>query len=243
MSDTRDQQHEVEIAAPADAVWRALTDEEELTRWYVEDATFEPRAGGPYRVSWGELGEGTGRVEVWEPQCRLRLVAESLATADEPIVEEYTIATRGGTTLLRLVHSGIPAEAEWDAFYDGTNVGWALFLAALRHYLERHPGKRRHFTVVVEPVALPPRETWAALSGPDGYRAAGLAGDLLVSVPGRALLTTVAGLDDGLLELAVAPRGEQTQVYSMVAAFGDDGAPHAEAVARWRERIALLAGG
>ena len=37
---TRQQTHEIVIDAPIEAVWKAITDAEELTRWFVEEATF-----------------------------------------------------------------------------------------------------------------------------------------------------------------------------------------------------------
>ena len=72
---TRSHDHEIEIDAPVEDVWRALTDSEELTRWYVEAARVEPGEGGSYWVSWGGGIEGRGRIDAWEPGSRLRLVA------------------------------------------------------------------------------------------------------------------------------------------------------------------------
>ena len=63
---------------------------------------------------------------------------------EEPIVEEYTIEASGGTTVLRMVNSGIPESAEWDAFYDGTDVGWDGFFLALRHDLTYQAGRPRN---------------------------------------------------------------------------------------------------
>ncbi|HEU4627103.1 MAG TPA: SRPBCC family protein [Steroidobacteraceae bacterium] len=40
------------LRAPRDRVFRALTDETELRRWFAEHAHIEPRAGGDYRF-WG----------------------------------------------------------------------------------------------------------------------------------------------------------------------------------------------
>ena len=36
---TRTQQHEIVIDAPLEAVWKAITDAEELTRWFVQEAS------------------------------------------------------------------------------------------------------------------------------------------------------------------------------------------------------------
>jgi len=71
---TRSHEHEIEIGVPARVVWRALTEPKTLTRWYVEKADVEPRQGGRYRLSWGAEGDGEARIDVWEPNRRLRLV-------------------------------------------------------------------------------------------------------------------------------------------------------------------------
>jgi len=43
--------------------------------------------------------------------------------------------------VLRLVQSGIPATPDWDDFYEDTGRGGKIFLAGLRHYVERHFGQ------------------------------------------------------------------------------------------------------
>jgi uncharacterized protein YndB with AHSA1/START domain len=48
---TRTQEHEVVVDAPIESVWKAITDAEELTRWFVEEATVEPGVGGTIAVS------------------------------------------------------------------------------------------------------------------------------------------------------------------------------------------------
>ena len=49
---TRSHEHEIEIEATPKQVWRALTDADQLTGWYVERAEVELRAGGQYFISW-----------------------------------------------------------------------------------------------------------------------------------------------------------------------------------------------
>jgi uncharacterized protein YndB with AHSA1/START domain len=239
VSDTRSHEHEIEIDAPIEDVWKSLTDDEELTRWYVLDAKVEPRAGGSYWVSWGEDMEGSGHIDVWEPPRRLRLVGASLdATPEivEPVVEEYTLETRGGKTVLRLVHAGIPDTPDWDRFYDGTKHGWPPFLVALRHYLEQHRGKPRQFRLVTGTIDLPPEEAWARLTGAAGYRALGLDGAILLDDSPRVLVTTVAVLDDGLLEVAVrADEDNRARLWSTLATFDGDAGRLDDAAARWRE--------
>ena len=44
-SPTRSQVHEIAIDASEEAVWKAIADGEELTRWFVESAKVEPGVG------------------------------------------------------------------------------------------------------------------------------------------------------------------------------------------------------
>ena len=60
---TRTQQHEIVIDAPIEAVWKAISDGEELTRWFVEEATVEPGVGGTITISWGGDEKAQGRID------------------------------------------------------------------------------------------------------------------------------------------------------------------------------------
>ena len=44
-SPTRTQTHEIAIDASEEAVWKAIADGEELTRWFVDAAKVEPGVG------------------------------------------------------------------------------------------------------------------------------------------------------------------------------------------------------
>ena len=55
---TRTQQHEIVIDAPLEAVWKAITDAEELTRWFVEEAKVVPGVGGTIEHLLGRRREG-----------------------------------------------------------------------------------------------------------------------------------------------------------------------------------------
>ena len=67
-------EREIEIAATPDEVWRALSDGEELKRWFPLDARVKPGAGGSVWLSWGEGAEWESPIEIWEPGKRLQPV-------------------------------------------------------------------------------------------------------------------------------------------------------------------------
>ena len=140
---------EIEIAAPPERVWRALTDSAELTLWWNEeegqrDVTWalEPRLGGRWRSTgydescgaWEMLGE----ILEWMPPHRLVYTWEQTGTrghgsGGRTVVTYQLTATAKGTRL-RLTHSGFGTNAE---ARDSYRHGWPTVLGLLRRHCER----------------------------------------------------------------------------------------------------------
>ena len=241
---SRSQEHELEIAAPQEDVWRAIAGAEGLTRWFVEAARVEPGVGGRFWGSWGEGMEGETRIDVWEPPTRVRLLDDFGGTLEEPMFQEYLLETRGGTTVLRFVHGDIPDSPDWDGLYESTSRGWSLFFRNLRHALEQHPGEPRRSRYTTTPVRPSVPEAWRALLGSDGLaleaepveggRYGGttadgdrLEGDVVTAVPELALQLTLEPLDRGLLTLGF----EGDSAWFTVATFGAGESAAADRVA------------
>ena len=167
----------VRIRADVATVWRALTDAEEITRWFAPDARVTPGTGGKIWLSWGAgAGEGESTIEIWDPGKRLRTLEpprEALAAAEGqaaaaprgPIAVDYFLEGHGGETVLRLVHSGFGSGADWDDEFHSTNHGWDIFLGNLKHYLERRPGLPCVQAFVALPCAVAPETAWQRLLG------------------------------------------------------------------------------
>lgn len=229
---SREHRHEIEIDAPPEAVWRALTDADELTRWYAPQASVTPGQGGTIRLAWGEADQGELRIDAWEPGRRLRLVIppqpqDGGPDLERPISEEWVLEGRGGRTVLRMVQSELPATADWDDFYDAINHGFDLFLATLRHYLHRHPGEPRRSVIVERTLSVPRSEGWTGLMTSLGVAGDGwavqlpgggrLSGTTVLHRPERVLLATVGQLDDGLLAVVLEL---QTRLWVNLSAYG-----------------------
>jgi len=175
-SKKRKQLHEIEIDAPIDVVWKAITDGEEITRWLCQEAKVNPGLGGSYWISWGGPESGSAVIETWEPPSRVRLRMLPYGTGPyneetarkSPMFQEYTLESRGNRTVLRLVHADIPDSHEWDGYYESTNSGWQVFLLGLRHYLEKHAGEPRDSLMIMRPVKGTLASAWARLTGPEG---------------------------------------------------------------------------
>jgi uncharacterized protein YndB with AHSA1/START domain len=173
----------LDLDATPDQVWAALTEADELVRWFSPGARVTPGKGGTMVWSWGHGEDWETRIDAWEPGRLLRLVQEDARPYDaqgkplppgevEParIAMEFTLETVQGKTRLRLVHSGFGHGAAWDAEIEGITEGWQAELRSLRHYLRRHRGRTRHSARGLVNTSLPRDAAWARLTGPGGYR-------------------------------------------------------------------------
>src|SRR5688572_18737378 len=67
-------EREVVLPAPADVVWQAITDAEELSAWFGADVELDPRPGGAARFVGDEGEVRRAVVETVEPERHLRFV-------------------------------------------------------------------------------------------------------------------------------------------------------------------------
>jgi uncharacterized protein YndB with AHSA1/START domain len=197
----------IEVNAPVEAVWRALTEGEELSRWFAPAARVNPGKGGTVWLSWGPGVEGEGRIEVWEPNRALR-VSEGASFID------YLIEKRGSAVVLRIVHSGFGEGASFDDQYESTLGGWNYFMFNLKHYLERHAGQPRHMITVRRQMSNTREDAWPELLHrlqlkPNTVQQGGsyevtlgdraYSGTVISIRPARSFTGTVKELNDGLL--------------------------------------------
>lgn len=192
-------EREVEIAAPVAAVWKALTDAKELTRWFPLDARVTPGEGGEVWMSWQGHYEGGSQIDVWQPERHLRIAFP--AEGPGPLLTDYYLEGRGGRTVLRVVTSGFGGGADWDELYHGVSHGWDFELRALRHYLERHRGRNRAVAFVTAPYPDAGRDAaWQRLTAPGGlFGAEGLG---RVTEGGQVTLRAAGDVDlSGRVEL------------------------------------------
>ena len=197
---TRTIETEIKVDAPVEAVWKALTDAEELTRWFPLEARVTPGPGGSVWANYGGSFQGEARIEIWEPNRHLRLVeplpsspdagpedkastethnSNSNQTAAVPLqlATDYYLEGDGGRTILRLVHSGFEANAVWDNLFEATRLGWKAQFWGLRHYLERHRGTPRAVAQMqIKLGDTPIKEAWDRLMSARGLGVEGAVG-------------------------------------------------------------------
>jgi len=174
--DSRNHLHELSLAAPLDVVWRAITTADDLVRWFPFEARADGRAGGTIELIWGPQIRGRCRILAWEPPHHLRTTwmdaanpATDRAESPSPTFVDWHLETKGGRTVLRLVHSGFGAGATFDQEFDGTRRGWAHELEALRCWIEGDRAAPRRVFWAQVPVELSAGETWRRLTEPDGF--------------------------------------------------------------------------
>jgi uncharacterized protein YndB with AHSA1/START domain len=127
-------ERELYLRATPERVWRALTEKEELERWFVTEAHFDPTPGAPWRFRWRKE-TGQGEVVTAEPPHLLVMTwdeGESLGTTTLTI----TLTPDGDGTRLHLVQSGFGGGDDWDRLYDGVDSGWTQALDDLRRWLD-----------------------------------------------------------------------------------------------------------
>ncbi|NIR44366.1 MAG: SRPBCC domain-containing protein [Gemmatimonadetes bacterium] len=197
-------EEKIEIGAPVEAVWRALTEAEEIERWFAPEARVTPGAGGKIWWHWQSMFEWEQRIEIWEPNRHLRTTYAQVGPGATPQADidpqsqpqavhlaiDFHLEGRGGITVLRVVHSGFGADASWDMEYDGVRRGWHFELRSLRHYLERHPGVERKVAWVRKAIELTAEEAWARLLDGNGFTSQL---DLSALKPGSEYSLAVAG--------------------------------------------------
>lgn len=173
-------EREIRIPAAPEAVWSAWAEPQHVRRWFSDDAHGRLEPGGELVHEFRGHGEHNYRVLEVDPPRRLVLDGEMDGRAFRQVVE---IRREGGTTVLRLVHSGFGSQDPDSEIAQGIDSGWTMALAVLRHYVERYFGRDK----VSIPVFRPARYDYDDLRSGRYLDAEGL---------GTWLTDGAAGIDD-----------------------------------------------
>jgi len=263
----RSAQLHIDVKASPAAVWKTLTDAEEITRWFPLHAKVTPGKGGSILTSWGQGQEWDSPITIWEPEKRLRVLwcPPNTPEADLFGVDYFIEPQSGGVTRLRLVHFGFSAEPAWDEMYDGVSQGWDCMLWCLKNYLEQHLGTPRSVVYLRAnlPEGMDRPGAWKRLFSAEGlitdpalaalpvgrpFRArvgrTELSGTVRFNRPQRNFQVVLSNMSDALLCIQVYPchGGPGEQVSAMVSAFGADPARLEEIRMTWADRLARLFG-
>ena len=133
---------EIVAPIPAEDVWLALATGEGMDGWFLGTGNeIEARVGGRVHLDFGEGGAAESTVTEFEPLRRLAFGGEA-APDGSAHAFEYTLEARdGGTTWIRLVHSGFLPDEGWDAEYDALDEGDFMYLHLLVSYAQWFLGR------------------------------------------------------------------------------------------------------
>ena len=89
---------EIQLDAPPEEVWQALTDPEQLEEWFANDVDFDLEHGGVFRWDDGDVRYAV--VEDADPARRLAIRWWDPAAGEESEVVFTLVATPPGTRLV-----------------------------------------------------------------------------------------------------------------------------------------------
>jgi uncharacterized protein YndB with AHSA1/START domain len=134
----------IEIAAPRERVWAALTTPELLTQWLGQEAVFEPTVGAHGSYRWTDWGYFPLVVEAVDAPSALsvRWAARpdgELSDASSTVVH-YTLESIPGGTRLTVVETGFDSlDGDRQTAFDNNSQGWDEELGELKAFLEGTP--------------------------------------------------------------------------------------------------------
>jgi uncharacterized protein YndB with AHSA1/START domain len=118
-------------------VFRALSNPDELTRWFLRSARLPAMKGEEYEFVWQGGYRHCGKVLAFEKNRRLSLSWPNRYRRTTRWTRvTFTVTRQGRGTLVRLKHVGHARSEGWIEIYGGTQSGWAYFMMNLRSVLE-----------------------------------------------------------------------------------------------------------
>lgn len=133
---TRSHDTSIETARDKDEVWAAITEIDTLKRWLARDGAFTAQIGGQFELSLRDGFAVSGRIDIYMPKRRLRMV---LAPMDEegplptgPITVEFQVRELDDTSQLTVTVAGIPGSEDWEEYYRLSVDRWQAALAELK---------------------------------------------------------------------------------------------------------------
>ena len=193
----------VDIDAPLEAAWKAITEGEGIANWFAPIAQVSGEGvGATISAGWSDDMMMSHTVAAWEPLKHLRLVDESGWMGEgTSLAADYHLSTENGKTRVRLVQSAFGTSEGWDDLFDGMKTGWTYFVQNLRIYVEKLLGRTRRMISDRIEVDMPRQEFWRHLLSDAGGFVAGGTGavkkgdsiELRISEPGtvRAVVEMV----------------------------------------------------
>lgn len=128
--------------APAEKVWKAITDRDAMKQWYFDIAEFRPEVGFEFTFTGGDGNKSYLHL------CKVTEVREGSKIVyswrydgyEGDSVVSWELFEENGKTRVKLTHSGLetfPAEKNPDLAVKNFEMGWNEILGkSLKEYLE-----------------------------------------------------------------------------------------------------------
>ena len=133
---------EIEIRQPAEKIFEAMTNPDELVKWWRVEGKFrvttmesDSSVGGKWRMRLiGGRGNETVVTGQYREIVRPRLVVFTWVRETEDAIEtqvRWDLSEKDGVTTVRVTHSGLTTEGLRER-----NEGWSMILGLLQAYVE-----------------------------------------------------------------------------------------------------------
>jgi uncharacterized protein YndB with AHSA1/START domain len=136
------------LSSPLSSLWRALTDNEALSRWLAPHVTLELRLGGRVVIDWGSDGSAEGEVTQLKPEYLLEYTWGGSQWPETSTVR-WEIQPRGQDARLLLTHQGLAVGTD-DKRIKELAAGWHDFLDSLLAELGEKPNPDRYEELLKE---------------------------------------------------------------------------------------------
>ena len=140
-------EREILIEAPAEVVWRTITEPDQMVLWFADRVDLVAEHGARGSMHFGEHG-GPVVVEIVDPPTRFSFrwnhPGEEEPTASNSMLVEFTLTPEGEErTRLRVTESGLElhdwSDVEKQRYADEHRGGWATHLERLANLLVERP--------------------------------------------------------------------------------------------------------
>lgn len=126
------------IKSPQAAVFRALTNADELMRWFPSRAVTDPRPGGKLKLVFefkdaNQNGSQDGEFVEIVPN---RTLSYTWKAGTVPTLVTFNLSESGGETTVELDHASLQDGADQNKLRDDHANQWGFFLMNLKGYLE-----------------------------------------------------------------------------------------------------------
>jgi uncharacterized protein YndB with AHSA1/START domain len=178
---------ELTVHATPEEVWEAFSSGAAMDGWWMGENELEPRLGGALRTTLpGFTMEST--VTTWEPPHRFATTSPE-APDGRLMTFAFEIEGRGGSTVLRFVHSGFLPGDDWEQEYEALKIGDPAYVAKLVEYVEHFRGRQ------AVPISLWGPQVSRERAWAEFRKALGLAGDPAVGQPAQFRAEGLPDLD------------------------------------------------